>query len=244
MPIKWGGPSNKGALTKGDLDMSENCCRVLLIDDHPLFRLGAVQLIAAQDDFEVVGEAACYEDAVALAASLNPDLVLMELRIGGQNGANVLADMVTTAKDAGVIVLTASESEQDVVQAVRAGAKGYLLKGSEPEEILAKLRLAAQGHTVFTEPLMDLLLGAMRGGAPATPNGTDCLTTREKQILDLITVGQSNKHIARALNISDGTVKVHVKNILRKLNLRSRLEAAVWALRPAEGASCGERPSP
>ena len=113
---------------------------------------------------------------------------------------------------------------------MRAGAEGYLLKDSEPEKILEKLRQAARGETVFTEPLMNLLLEAMREGAPAPPATEECLTTRERQILRLIAAGRSNKHIARELNISDGTVKVHVKNLLRKLNLQSRLEAAVWAL--------------
>ena len=224
--------------------MGVNCCRVLLIDHHPLFRLGAAQLISAQDDFEVIGEAAHCGDGVALAASLKPDLVLMELRIGGGQGLNALTQIVATDQGGDVIVLTASDSEQDVLGAVRAGAKGYLLKDSEPDEILQKLRLAARGHTVFTEPLMNLLLDVMRDGKPATTASADCLTARERQILDLIAGGQSNKHIARDLNISDGTVKVHVKNILRKLNLRSRLEAAVWALRPSGNTISADRPSP
>ena len=223
--------------------MGSNRCRVLLIDDHPLFRLGAAQLIAAQDDFEVIGEAAHCGDGVALADSLKPDLVLMELRIGGGQGLDALTQIVATDQGGDVIVLTASDSEQDVLGAVRAGAKGYLLKDSEPDEILQKLRLAARGYTVFTEPLMNLLLGVMRDGKPTTPASADCLTSRERQILDLIAGGQSNKHIARELNISDGTVKVHVKNILRKLNLRSRLEAAVWALRPSAGTMTAGPPS-
>lgn len=242
MRIKLGCAITPVRRTRG-LSMGENCCRVLLIDDHPLFRLGAAQLIAAQDDFEVIGEAAHCGDGVALAASLKPDLVLMELRIGDGDGLNALTQIVSTDQGADVIVLTASDSEQDLLGAVRAGAKGYLLKDSEPDEILQKLRLAARGHTVFTEPLMDLLLGVMRGGKPTTPANTDCLTTRERQILELIAGGQSNKHIARELNISDGTVKVHVKNILRKLNLRSRLEAAVWALRPSHGSTSADRHS-
>ena len=223
--------------------MGDSCCTVLLIDHHPLFRLGAAQLIAAQEDFEVIGEATQCSDGVALAEALKPDLILMELLLSDGPGVDALAQIVETVQGPTVIVLTASDAEQDVVRAVRAGAKGYLLKNSEPDEILRKLRLAAQGHTVFTEPLMDLILGAMRNGEPTTPDSADCLTTRERQILELISVGQSNKHIARELNISDGTVKVHVKNILRKLNLRSRLEAAVWALRPSAGSVSADRPS-
>ena len=140
-------------------------------------------------------------------------------------------------------MLTASDAEHDVLRAVRAGVKGYLLKRSQPDEVLKKLRLAWRGHTVFTETLMDLLLNAMRDGTPSVLTEPDCLTVREKQILELIAGGQSNKNIARELNISDGTVKVHVKNILRKLNLKSRLEAAVWALRPKMNSLFDDRPT-
>jgi two-component system nitrate/nitrite response regulator NarL len=213
--------------------MTMDSCRVLLVDDHPLFRSGVAQLISSQPDFEVVGEAACSDDGVSLAETLKPDLVLMDLHMGDSSGLDALRQIRESGSGAEVIILTVSDAEHDFVRAVRAGAKGYLLKGSEPEEILDKLRLAARGQTVFTEPLMNLLLGAMRDGPPAAPTDAECLTTREKQILQLIAAGKSNKHIARELNISDSTVKVHVKNLLRKLNLQSRLEAAVWALTPS-----------
>ncbi|ODR96885.1 two-component system response regulator [Methyloceanibacter stevinii] len=208
------------------------CCKVLLVDDHPLFRSGVAQLISSQPDFEVVGEAATCDDGVALAESLGPDLVIMDMHMGEGSGLDALRRIKEAELSTEVIMLTVSDAETDFLRAVRAGAKGYLLKGSEPEEILNKLRLAARGESVFTEPLMNLLLGAMRDGAPKPAPDAECLTTREKQILQLIAAGKSNKHIARDLNISDGTVKVHVKNLLRKLNLQSRLEAAVWALTP------------
>jgi len=210
--------------------MNTNSCTVLLVDDHPLFRRGVAQLIAAQPDFEVVGEAASSNEGVSMAASLKPDLVLMDLHMRDSNGLDALKKIKDSGLETQVIMLTVSDAEQDFVRAVRAGAEGYLLKGSEPEEILDKLRQAARGETVFTEPLMSMLVGAMRGGTVAPPTNEECLTTRERQILRLIAAGKSNKHIARELDISDGTVKVHVKNLLRKLNLQSRLEAAVWAL--------------
>ncbi|MGD8481132.1 MAG: LuxR C-terminal-related transcriptional regulator, partial [Methyloceanibacter sp.] len=211
------------------------------IDSHPLFRIGAAQLIADQEDFEVIGEAGLCEDGVALAETLKPDIVLMDLNGGGDFEA--LLRIKRASDDTKVVVLTASDAERDVLRAVRAGVKGYLLKGSQPDEILKKLRLAWRGNTVFTETLMDLLLNAMRDGAPSVRTVPDCLTAREKQILELIAGGQSNKNIARELNISDGTVKVHVKNILRKLNLKSRLEAAVWALRPKMNSFSDDRPT-
>lgn len=210
--------------------MNADSYRVLLVDDHPLFRRGVAQLIASQPDFEVVGEAASSDEGVSMAASLKPDLVLMDLEMRDSSGLDALKQIKGSGMDTQVIMLTVSDAEQDFVRAVRAGAEGYLLKDSEPEEILDKLRQAARGEAVFTEPLMGLLVGAMRGGTPTPPTTDECLTARERQILQLIAAGKSNKHIARELNISDGTVKVHVKNLLRKLNLQSRLEAAVWAL--------------
>jgi two-component system, NarL family, nitrate/nitrite response regulator NarL len=210
--------------------MNTESCRVLLVDDHPLFRCGVAQLIQAQPDFEVVGEAASSDEGVSLATSLKPNLVLMDLHMRYSSGLDALKQIKDSGLDIQVIMLTVSDAEQDFVRAVRAGAEGYLLKDSEPEELLDKLRQAARGETVFTEALMNLLLGAMRDGTPAPPTSEECLTMRERQILRLIAAGKSNKHIARELDISDGTVKVHVKNLLRKLNLQSRLEAAVWAL--------------
>ena len=203
--------------------------RVLLVDDHPLFRRGVAQLIATQPDFEVIGEEASGEEGVSLARSLNPDLVLMDVDMRGQGGLEALKQIKDAGLDSQVIMLTVSDAEQDLVVAVRSGADGYLLKDSEPEEMLEKLRQAARGEVVFAESLMGMLVDAMRDGAPA-PSSDESLTERERQILQLIAAGKSNKLIARELGISDGTVKVHVKNLLRKLNLRSRLEAAIWAL--------------
>lgn len=211
--------------------MNTENCTVLLVDDHPLFRCGVAQLIATQPDFEVIGEATSAEEGVSLATLLKPDLVLMDVNMHGSSGLQALKQIKDSGLEAQVIMLTVSDTEQDFVTAVRAGAEGYLLKDSEPEEILEKLRQVARGETVFTESLMNMLVDAMRDGTPTPPASDECLTGRERQILQLIAAGKSNKHIARELSISDGTVKVHVKNLLRKLNLRSRLEAAVWALK-------------
>jgi two-component system nitrate/nitrite response regulator NarL len=210
--------------------MNAEHCRVLLVDNHPLFRRGVAQLIASQPDFEVVGEAMSAEEGVVLATSLKPDLVLMDLNMPGSSGLDALKQIKESGVDTQVIMLTVSDAEQDFIKAVRAGAEGYLLKDSEPEEILEKLRQAARGESVFTESLMNILLEAMRDDNRAPPADDVGLTARERQILRLIATGRSNKKIARELNISDGTVKVHVKNLLRKLNLQSRLEAAIWAL--------------
>jgi len=204
-------------------------CRVLLVDDHPLFRRGVTQLIASQPDFEVVGEAASGEEGVALTHQLKPDIVLLDVDMRGIGGLQALKQIKESGADTQVIMLSVSDAEMNLVTAVRSGADGYLLKDAEPEEMLEKLRQAARGEVIFTDSLMAMLVDAMRSGTPA-PATDEALTERERQILQLIAGGKSNKHIARQLGISDGTVKVHVKNLLRKLHLRSRLEAAVWAL--------------
>ncbi len=209
--------------------MESSRCRVLLVDDHPLFRRGVMQLIAAQPDFEVVGEAASGEEGVTLTHTLNPDIVLLDVDMRGMGGLQALKQIKESGADTQVIMLSVSDAEMNLVTAVRSGADGYLLKDAEPEEMLEKLRQAARGEVIFTDSLMAMLVDAMRSGTPA-PATDEALTERERQILQLIAAGKSNKHIARQLGISDGTVKVHVKNLLRKLHLRSRLEAAVWAL--------------
>ncbi|MCG3146127.1 MAG: Nitrate/nitrite response regulator protein NarL [Gammaproteobacteria bacterium] len=209
--------------------MGSSRCRVLLVDDHPLFRRGVTQLIGAQPDFEVVGEAASGEEGVALTQTLHPDIVLLDVDMRGMGGLQALKQIKESGADTQVIMLSVSDAEMNLVTAVRSGADGYLLKDAEPEEMLEKLRQAARGEVIFTDSLMAMLVDAMRTGTPA-PATDEALTERERQILQLIAGGKSNKHIARQLGISDGTVKVHVKNLLRKLHLRSRLEAAVWAL--------------
>lgn len=205
-------------------------CRVLLVDDHPLFRRGVAQLIATQPEFEVVGEAASGEEGVQMVQKLEPDLVLLDVDMRGIGGLQALRQIKELNLDTQVIMLTVSDREANLTHAVRNGADGYLLKDADPEELLEKLRQAARGEVVFTESLMATLVDAMRQGNQA-PANDEALTDRERQILQLIAAGKSNKHIARELGISDGTVKVHVKNLLRKLHLRSRLEAAVWVLK-------------
>lgn len=214
--------------------MESSRCRVLLVDDHPLFRRGVMQLIAAQPDFEVVGEAASGEEGVVLTQTLNPDIVLLDVDMRGMGGLQALKQIKESGAETQVIMLSVSDAEMNLVTAVRSGADGYLLKDAEPEEMLEKLRQAVRGEVIFTDSLMAMLVDAMRTGTPA-PATDEALTERERQILQLIADGKSNKHIARQLGISDGTVKVHVKNLLRKLHLRSRLEAAVWALNHRTG---------
>jgi two-component system nitrate/nitrite response regulator NarL len=211
--------------------MNEGCTQsVLVIDDHPLFRKGVAQLLAMAPEFELIGEAASGREGIEMALSKQPDLILLDLNMSGMGGLQTLTALRESDLDALVIVLTVSNFEEDLVAALRRGADGYLLKDMEPEVLLAKLRSAAKGQVVLDQALAGMLAHALSEDNRARPPSEANLTEREHDILGLLAEGMSNKLIARRLHISDGTVKVHVKNLLRKLNLRSRLEAAVWVL--------------
>jgi two-component system nitrate/nitrite response regulator NarL len=203
---------------------------LIVIDDHPLFRRGVADLIGMQPSLRLVGAAASGEEGIALVAEHAPDLVLLDLNMRGMDGLETLQRIKASGCDARVIMLTVSDNETDVVAALRAGADGYLLKDMEPEEILQQLTDAAGGRLAVSPRLTELLARALRQDPhPRDPESAQ-LTEREVQILRLISAGKSNKMIARTLDITEGTVKVHVKNLLKKLNLRSRVEAAVWAV--------------
>ncbi len=203
---------------------------ILIVDDHPLFRKGVADLLEMDPEFELLAEAKSGAEGVELAKSMHPDLILLDLNMRGMDGVETLSRLKQEGLNSLVIILTFSNAEADLVATFRAGADGYLLKDMEPEALLESLRAAARGETVLDPSLSGMLAHAMKA-LDDTPAANDAaLTDREREILALIAAGMSNKKIAQELDISDGTVKVHVKNLLRKLNLRSRLEAAVWAL--------------
>ena len=210
--------------------MTDTPQRLLIIDDHPLFRRGVMQLIREVPEFEVVGEASSGQEGIELAQQLVPDMILLDLNMKDMGGVEVLKVIKASGSDARVVMLTVSDAEADLVACLRAGADGYLLKEMEPEGLLAKLREAAAGRMPLSERLTALLAHSLR--AETQPRDPDAagLTEQERRILELIAAGKSNKLIARELDIAEGTVKVHVKHLLRKLNLRSRVEAAVWAV--------------
>lgn len=208
---------------------------LLVIDDHPLFRKAVLQLVRMAGDFEVVGEASSGEEGLELAQNLHPDMILLDLNMKEMNGIEVLKVIKSWDLDSRVVMLTVSDEASDLIAALRAGADGYLLKEMEPEELLAKLKEAASGQVTLTERLTRLLAHSLREDALPKPPEEAGLTEQEGRILDLIAQGKSNKLIARELGIADGTVKVHVKHLLRKLNLRSRVEAAIWAVEKRRG---------
>lgn len=202
---------------------------IVVIDDHPLFRRGASQLIAMDNSLELVGEAAGGAEGIALLEYACPDLVLLDLNMKGMDGLETLQVIKQNKPDCRVVMLTVSDEQEDVVAALRLGADGYLLKDAEPEDVLASLKRAVEGRLVLDDRVFDYIALALRTEAvPRTP-AEAALTRREHEILLLIAEGLSNKLIARDLEITENTVKVHVKHLLRKLNLRTRVEAAVWA---------------
>ncbi|TMS57620.1 two-component system response regulator NarL [Imbroritus primus] len=203
------------------------CNTVLLIDDHALFRKGLAQLIAMDDSFRVVGEAASGQEGVELAEELHPDVILVDLNMPGMSGIETLGLLRERQVDARYIMLTVSDNERDVMMALRAGAHGYLLKDMEPEDLCEHLKKAANGASVLSESVTGSLINALATNQRMPAAQAD-LTAREAEVLDFLGEGMCNKTIARQLGISVGTVKVHVKHVLHKLNLHSRLEAVVW----------------
>ncbi len=208
--------------------MSSETTSLLLVDDHPLLRKGLAQLMELEDDIEVVAEANNGQSALQLAEQHQPDIILLDLNMQGMDGLETLKALRETEIDSKIIMLTVSDNDEDVVRAITYGADGYLLKDMDPEEILEKVKEAIAGKMVISEKLTHVLAGAIRKGTNSRTNLLAKLTSREHDILKQIAKGLSNKLIARELDISDGTVKVHVKHILKKLGLRSRVEAAIW----------------
>ncbi|MEX1200152.1 MAG: two-component system response regulator NarL [Methylophaga sp.] len=201
--------------------------KVMLIDDHPLFRKGVGQIISDDPAFTVVGEAASGLEGLELAPSLVPDIILLDLNMKGMNGLETLRRFKSIGLQAHIVIMTVSDAEEDLLEALRAGADGYLLKDMEPEDLRANLLKAFGGVTVLQDCLNEVLKRAVIEPELKTPDRIN-LTDRETEILECLAEGMNNKTIARNLGISDTTVKVHIKNLLRKLNLTSRLEAAVW----------------
>lgn len=203
---------------------------VVIIDDHPLFRKGVSQLIAMDPNLALLGEAPNGREGVELVKQLQPDLVLLDMNMKDMNGIETLKAIKALDSSALVVILTVSDNEADILAALRAGADGYLLKDMEPEELSSRLSSVAQGSIVISPSLRKYLARALNEDARQAPHDDSQLTEREKEILNLLAAGRCNKLIGRELGITEGTVKVHVKHILKKLNLRSRLEAAVWVL--------------
>ncbi|MFJ3926457.1 response regulator [Streptomyces sp. NPDC090022] len=192
---------------------------ILLCDDHVVVRAGLLALLGSEPDIEVLGEAGSGEEAVALAAKLRPDVVLMDLQLGeGIDGVEATRRITAIADPPHVLVLTTYDTDADITRAIGAGATGYLLKAERPEELFAAIHSAAQGHTTLSPPIANRVMARMRGTRPT-------LTERELDILGQLARGLGNREIARALFISEATVKTHLGRIYDKLGVDTRAGA-------------------
>ncbi|MEU5975863.1 response regulator transcription factor [Streptomyces sp. NPDC047315] len=202
--------------------------RILLCDDHAVVRAGLLALLGSAPDIEVVGEAGSGEEAVAMAAKLAPDVVLMDLQLGpGIDGVEatrrIAASNADAAHDVHVLVLTTYDTDADITRAIEAGATGYLLKAERPEELFTAIHSAAQGRTALSAPVATRVMDRMRGA------GRPSLTERETDILGQLARGLGNREIARALFISEATVKTHLGRIYAKLGVDTRAGAVAVA---------------
>jgi DNA-binding NarL/FixJ family response regulator len=218
---------------------SEGRLRVLVADDHPVFRFGMRALLSAHVDCEIVGEASTGEEAVALASELGPDVVLMDLNMPGVNGIEATRRIVATAPEVGILIVTMLEDDGSLFAAMRAGARGYLLKGADGPETLRAIRAVASGEAIFSPGVARRLTGlfAARPQHERTDAAFPDLTEREREILDLIAAGYANAAIAERLVLSPKTVRNNVSSIFSKLQVAGRAEAIVRAREAGLGRS-------
>ncbi|MFA5241297.1 MAG: response regulator [Sulfuricella sp.] len=206
--------------------------RVLLVDDHTLFRKGLAELLERNELISVAGVAGSAVDARKLLMELKPDVMVTDLHMQPEDGLSLLRQLQQDGNTIPTLVLTVSNAEDDLANALRAGARGYLLKDMEPDDVVDAIVRAARGETVVAPSMTMKLVGLLQNNQPATQPSSllDLLTQREREILSHLALGESNKVIARQLDISHDTVKLHVRHILSKLNLTSRVEAAIFAV--------------
>ena len=202
--------------------------RIVVADDHPIVRAGIVGLLETAPGIEVVGEAADGAEAVALAASEHPDLVLMDLRMPGVDGASATASIVAAGGGTRVLVLTTYETDDHILAAIEAGASGYLLKAAPQAEILAGIRAVAAGETVLAPSIAAKLVSRVRADAASVAPPT--LSPREREVLVLVAEGRSNPEIAKALYIGEATVKTHLLHVFEKLGVNDRTRAVTRAM--------------
>jgi DNA-binding NarL/FixJ family response regulator len=202
--------------------------RVMIADDHPVVRQGLRVLLEVQEDMDVVGEAADGVRAVALAGELVPDVLLLDLKMPGMTGPDVIAKLAVSCPDVRILVLTSVTDPTAAQGAVRAGAAGFLYKDVDPDALVRAIRSVHDGNLLLSAEAAGTLIqrGAQRGAI----GGMDALTRREREVLDHITRGRSNREIARVLNVAEKTVKTHVSSVLAKLGVQDRTQAALYAV--------------
>lgn len=203
---------------------------IVLVDDHTLFRKGLAELLEREGAVNVAAITGNPADVADLLRSHKPDVLLLDLNLGGSDGISLMQQLRVQGFDLPVLILTVSEADEDLARALRSGAKGYLLKSMEPDEVVDAIERAGRGETVVAPGMTAKLVRLLDTKSNAAPSLLDTLTQREREILTHLGRGESNKAIARELEISYDTVKLHVRHVLAKLNLSSRVEAAVFAV--------------
>jgi DNA-binding NarL/FixJ family response regulator len=207
----------------------------MVVDDQELFRRGLAMLLAAEDDIDLVGEAADGHEATALAAAVAPDVILMDVRMPQQSGIEACIEIKSVVPTAKIVMLTMSDEEADLYDAIRNGASGYLLKDASIDQVAEAVRVVAEGQSLISPSMAVKLLeefkAISRSGGGKDDGLNPRLTPRELEVLNLVAHGLNNRDIAKELFISENTVKNHVRNILEKLQLHSRMEAVMYAVR-------------
>lgn len=207
---------------------STSPAKILLVDDHPMLRRGMADLLSLEPDFNVVADVSSSEETLAYLKDNDVDLIILDQNMPGLSGLDTVKQIRDQGNQAKILMFTVSDSGDDIHNALKLGVNGYLLKDMQPEQVALDIRKALRGELVVSSRLAAVLAQALR-----TPNLDDIvsnLTSRELQVVKMIAKGQSNKMIGNELGISESTVKVHVKHILNKTNLRTRVDVAVWAV--------------
>ena len=210
--------------------------RILIADDQTITRSGLKSLLATAENIEIIGEARNGEEAIDLAASLQPDVILMDLRMPGINGIEATRRIYRTSPNINILVLTVFEDDTSVFPAIRAGARGYLLKNTEQDELLRAISIVAGGGAIFSPGIAQKVLGYLTASPPSVSGDIfDELTTREREILELIAQGKTNAEIATILNLSPKTVSNYISNVLLKVHATDRAKLMLMALEAGLG---------
>ncbi|MFQ5612656.1 MAG: response regulator [Anaerolineae bacterium] len=207
----------------------DDLIRILIVDDHPLFREGVAHSLAKEPDIKIVGQTDSGEEALRLARDFLPDILLLDIAMPGKGGLVAAAEIATACPATKIIMLTVSEHEDDLVGAFKAGARGYVLKGVSVRELVKVVRSIAGGEVYVSPTLAAGLLLELSRPRPRPPDPLSELTEREQQILQLVAEGLTNREIGQRLHLAEKTVKHYMTNVLQKLHVRSRVEAALLA---------------
>lgn len=206
----------------------EHKVKVVVVDDHPLFREGVVHALRANEDFDVVGEGTTADEALRLVMDFEPDVLLLDMKLPG-GGLQAIEAIVASGSRTNIVMLTVVDDQETIAKAMKTGARGYLLKGTGGNELTESVKVVARGDLYITPQLIGMLIGRISDGEQKAKSVE--FTEREEQVLTLLSRGMSNKQIAFQLNLSEKTVKYYITHVLKKLNVRNRVAAALYASR-------------